>query len=134
MRFLDWLRAKPWPHRGGWRYRALYRAHREPDPRWPDRYPGCGRARAAWRALSFPHTHNKETLEAAREALAALREAEREEAAQTARLTAAVRYGAEDTINSMFALPPVWRCRCGGRPFESKPCPRCGRTREESEA
>lgn len=39
-----------------------------------------------------------------------------------------VRYAAEDAINADLGLPPVWRCRCGGRPFEGKPCPRCGRT------
>jgi hypothetical protein len=56
-----------------------------------------------------------------------------EEAHAAPHLTPEVRHGAEQAINDSFGLPPVWVCRCGGRPFEGKDCPRCGRPRAESE-
>jgi hypothetical protein len=56
-----------------------------------------------------------------------------QEAHAAPHLTPEVRHGAEQAINDSFGLPPVWVCRCGGRPFEGKPCPRCGRPREQSE-
>lgn len=78
-RFANWLIAKPWPRKDGWRYRSVYRAQREGFPparemtevevaavahitargtmdRW--RRPPAGRLRSAWRALTFPHVHH----------------------------------------------------------------------------
>lgn len=60
-RFTNWLMAKPWPHRNGWRYRTIYRTLRrgttraETGGRWEQ--PSQGPLRAAWNALAFPHVH-----------------------------------------------------------------------------
>jgi hypothetical protein len=80
-RFTNWLIAKPWPRKNGWRYRTAYRTHREGFPpdrplteveanakRFIDRDPKrvsafykepCGRLRSVWLALSFPHVHGE---------------------------------------------------------------------------
>jgi rubrerythrin len=64
-----------------------------------------------------------------------VRQAEEREAHSDRLLTREVRAEAEDNIMaSLFGdrLPPVWRCRCGGRPFGGQHCPRCGRAESES--
>lgn len=80
-RFTNWLMAKPWR----WNLRTIYRTQREgfpPRDRQPTPaeanaiaiiekrgwrhmyYEPAGLVTAAWRALTFPHVHTPEELEA----------------------------------------------------------------------
>lgn len=69
-RFTNWLIAKPWPRRNGWRYRTIYRTLRRGCDGWIKFETGehrfyesmvrrpLSRPFALWKTLTFPHVHH----------------------------------------------------------------------------
>lgn len=72
LRFVNWLRAKPWqfwplvrPAERGWRYTVIYRGLRQGarhprEDRWIKHAEPKGRLRSLWLTVAFPHVHDDE--------------------------------------------------------------------------